>query len=187
MYRRTILLTSAILPVLAACQSIDVQQASTMHGVVETVDPVSRELLLRGDGGSQSGMLISMIVGPQVQRLNEIHPGDHVFATYYQALAAQVVNVFSSSNPPFQGVTVDRRDTAERPGGLVTRVRRGRVVITAVDPSTNTISFVGPNNMVRTVSPKNSEVQSFIRNLKVGDQVDIVYEEALAISVVPDR
>jgi hypothetical protein len=185
MYRRTVLLASAVLPFLADCHSVDVQQTITMHGVVETVDPVSRELLLRGDAGSQSGFLMSMVVGPQVQRLGEIRPGDHVVATYYQALAAQMVNVFSPSSQPFEGVTLDRRDTAERPGGLVTRVRRGRVVITAVYPSISTVSFVGPNNMVRTVTAKNPEVQSFVRNLKVGDQVDIVYEEALAVSVEP--
>jgi hypothetical protein len=187
MYRRSILLASVFLPLVSACQSLDAQQTTTMHGVVETVDPGSRELLLRGDGGAQSGALLSMIVGTQVQRLNEIRPGDRVTVTYYQAIAAQMVNVFSSSSPPFQGVTVDRRETAERPGAQVTRVRRGRVVITAVYPSINTVSFVGPNNMVRTVTAKNPEVQSFIRNLKVGDQVDIVYEEALAISVEPSQ
>jgi hypothetical protein len=82
-------------------------------------------------------------------------------------------------------MTLDRNDMAERPGAQLTRVRRGRVVVTAVDPSANTISFVGPGNVVRTVSPKNAQVQAFIRNLHVGDQVDIVYEEALAISVQP--
>lgn len=41
--------------------------------------------------------------------------------------------------------------------------------------------------MMRTVTAKNPEVQSFIRNLKAGDQVDIVYEEALAMSVGPNR
>jgi hypothetical protein len=176
---------SAALPLLAACASVDTNQTTTAQGVVETVDPVSRELLLRGNGGAQSGALFSMVVGSQVQRLNEIHPGDKVNVSYYQALAAQVVNVFSPTSQPFEGVAVDRNDTAERPGGQITRVRRGRVVVTAVNPSTNTISFVGPNNVVRTVSPKNAQVQSFIRNLHVGDQVDIVYEEALAVSVQP--
>jgi hypothetical protein len=185
MYRRSILLASALLPVLAACASVDTEQTTTVHGVVETVDPASRELLLRGDAGAQSGALLSMVVGQQVQRLNEIHPGDKVTVTYYQALAAQVVSVFSPTNPPFAGVTVDRNDTAARPGGQVTRVRRGRVVITAIDPATSTVSFVGPGNVVRTVSPKNEQVRSFIRSLHVGDQVDIVYEEALAISVEP--
>ena len=66
-------------------------------------------------------------------------------------------------------------------------MRRGRVVITAVHPTINAVSFVGPNNLVRTVFPKNPEVQAFIRTLKVGDQVDVVYEQALAISVEPMR
>lgn len=185
MYRRSVLLTFGLLPIVVACQSVDVEQTTTINAVVETVDPVSRELLLRGSGGAQSGALVTMVVGPQVRRLNEIRPGDRVTVVYYQALAAQVVNVFSPQSQPFEGVSVDRRDTAERPGGQVTRVRRGRVTITAVDPSTSTVSFVGPNNLVRTVTAKNPQVQSLVRRLRVGDQVDIVYEEALAISVEP--
>lgn len=188
MFRRTFIPSVlSVLALVAGCRSVDVQQATVMNGVVETVDPASRELLLRGQGGAQSGALLSMIVGPQVQRLDQIRPGDRVTVTYYQALAAQVVNVFSPQSQPFEGVNVDRRETAERPGAQVTRVRRGRVVITAVDPSGGSMSFVGPNNVVRTVSPKNEEVRSFIRKLKVGDQVDISYEEALAIAVEPMR
>ena len=57
------------------------------------------------------------------------------------------------------------------------------MTVTAVDSATNTISFVGPNNVERTVTARNPQVQSFIRSLHVGQQVDIVYEEALAISV----
>jgi hypothetical protein len=185
MYRRTILMAAGLLPLAAACRSVDAQQTTTLNGVVETVDPVSRELLLRSAGGAQSGVLLSMIVGPNVQRLDQIHPGDRVTVTYYQALAAQVVNVFSPQSQPFEGVTVDRRETAERPGAQITRVRRGRVVITAVDRASGTISFLGPNQVLRTVSPKNPDVLRLTRSLKVGDQVDIVYEEALAISVEP--
>ena len=72
MHRRTILLAAAVLPFVPACQSMDVQQTTTMNGGVETIAPTSRELLLRGDSGSQSGVLLSTIVGPQVQRLHQI-------------------------------------------------------------------------------------------------------------------
>jgi regulator of extracellular matrix RemA (YlzA/DUF370 family) len=185
MRRRSVLLGLSALPVLAACQSVNVQQTTTVNAVVETVDPSTRSLLLRGGGGAQSGMLLSMIVSPQVRRLAEIRPGDRVTVTYYQALAAQVVNVLSPTSQPFEGVTVDRRDQAQRPGGEVTEVRRGRVVITAVDPSTYTVSFVGPNKILRTVTAQNPQVQALVRTLHVGDQVDIVYEEALAVSVEP--
>ena len=185
MYRRYFLFASCLLPLLAACASVNTQQTTTLNAVVETVDPVAREILLRGDGGSQSGALVTMVVSPQVTRLNQIRSGDRVTATYYQALAAQMVNVLSPSSQPFGGVAVSRSDTADRPGGLVTRVRQGRVTITAVNSATGTVSFVGPGNLVRTVAPKNPDVQAFIRRLRVGDQVDIVYEEALAISIQP--
>jgi hypothetical protein len=187
MDRRATLLGALALPLLASCRSVDAEQTTTINAVVETVDPTSRELLLRGQGGAQSGALRSMVVSPRVQRLNQIRPGDRVTVQYYQALAAQAVNPLSGTSQPFEGTRVDRRETAIRPGGEVTRVRRGRVTVTAVDPATSTISFIGPNNVSRVVVAQNPEVQAFIRRLRVGDQVDLVYEEALAISVEPMR
>src|ERR1700761_1744752 len=162
MYRRSILIASSLLPLMTACASVDTQQTTTINAVVETVDPVTRQILLRGDRGSQSGALVTMVVSPEVKRLNEIHSGDHVTATYYQALAAQVVNVMSPNSQPFEGVAVSRNDVADRPGGRVTRVRQGRVTITAVDPTRGAVSFVGPDNIVRTVAPKNADVQAFV-------------------------
>jgi hypothetical protein len=187
MYRRTVLLMPGVLWAAASCApSVNTQQTTTLNGVVETIDPVARELLLRGNSGAQSGALVTMVVGSGVQRLNDIHSGDRVTVTYYQALAAQMVNVLSGSPPPpVDSGSLTRNDTAERPGGQVTRVRRGRVTITAVDHANNTVSFVGPGNIVRTVSPKNADVQALIQRLNVGDQVDITYEEALAVSVDP--
>lgn len=185
MRRRTLLLWVPAVPWLASCRSVDTEATSTVNGVVETIDPASRELLLRGGGGAQSGRLLSMVVSPRVQRLGQLRPGDRVMVSYYQALAAQAVTPFSGTSQPFEGVNVDRRETAGRPGGEITRVRRGRVTVTAVDPASNSISFVGPNNVLRTVAAENVDVQAFFRKLRVGDQVDLVYEEALAISIEP--
>lgn len=185
MKRRHLIIGSALLTVLSACASVNTQQTTTINAVVETVDPVAREILLRGDGGSQSGALVTMVVSPAVTRLRDIHAGDHVIAIYYQALAARVANALSSTTQPFEGVTIAPNATVERPGGELTRVRQGRVTITAVDPAAGTVSFVGPGGIPRTVAPKNAEVQAFIGRLRVGDRVDLVYEEALAISVQP--
>jgi hypothetical protein len=68
------LLAGSWLSLVAACQSVDTEQTTTMNAVVETVDPVSRELLLRGSGGAQSGLLLSTVVSPRVQRLEQIVP-----------------------------------------------------------------------------------------------------------------
>ena len=65
MKRRALLLSGCCLSLVGACQasSVDAQQTTTINAVVETVDPISRELLLRGAGGAQSGHLLSVIVG----------------------------------------------------------------------------------------------------------------------------
>ena len=152
MNRRSLLLTPFALPLLASCASVEADQTTTLNAVVETVDPRSREILLRGNAGAQSGALVTMVVSPVVQRLNEIHSGDRVTVRYFQGIAAQVVRPSSPRNPPFAGVEVDRRETAERPGGQVTRVRSGRVTITAVDAVAGTVSFVGPDGFQRTVT-----------------------------------
>ena len=57
MKRRALLLSGCCLSLVGACQSssVDAQQTTTINAVVETVDPISRELLLRGAGGAQSG------------------------------------------------------------------------------------------------------------------------------------
>ncbi|NDG50335.1 MAG: hypothetical protein EBY30_15150 [Rhodospirillales bacterium] len=183
MKRRAILSLSLTLPVLAACASVDTSQTTTLVGVVETIDLPTREVLIRGNAGSQSGMLLTMVAGRAVQRLDQIRPGDRVTVTYYQALAARAGRPLSTSPLPFAGASFERE--AQRPGGEITRVRSGRVTITALDRDTNTVSFVGPNNISRTVTVQNPEIQSFIRSLRVGEQVDLIYEEALAISISP--
>ncbi|GGJ43489.1 hypothetical protein [Neoroseomonas lacus] len=179
MQRRSLL----ILPLLAACTSVDVDRTTTIVGVVETVDPQSREILLRGQGGAQTGKLVTLIAGRGVQRLNQIKAGDRVTVRYYQALAARAVRPGAPGGQPFAGVAIARE--AERPGGEVTRVRAGRVTITDVDRLGGTVSFVGPGNMTRTVTAESLETRTFILGLRVGEQVDMVYEEALAISIEP--
>jgi hypothetical protein len=91
MDRRAMLFGALTVPLLVSCRSVDTEQTTTLNAVVETVDPTSRELLLRGGGGAQSGALLSTLVSPRVQRLNQLRPGDRVTVRYYQALAAQAV------------------------------------------------------------------------------------------------
>jgi hypothetical protein len=185
MERRALLSLSLGLPLLAACQtSVEAEQTTTAVGVIETVDPTAREILLRGQGGAQTGALITLVVGNAV-RINQLRAGDRVTVRYFQAIAARVARPRSEAETPFAGAAIERNAT--RPGGEVTIVRSGRVTITAVDNAAGSVSFVGPGGITRTVFPKNPEVQSFVRTLRVGERVDIVYEEAFAITVDPMR
>ena len=185
MQRRTLVALPLGLTALSGCASVDTAQTTTLIGVIETVDPTSREVLIRGSAGAQSGVLLTMIAGRAVRRMNEIRPGDRVTVVYYQAIAAQAVRPLSTAAVPFAGMSIARE--ADRPGGEVTRVRSGRVTITAVDNATSTVSFTGPGGLNRTVTATNPDIRRFISQLRVGEQVDMTYEEALAIEITPMR
>lgn len=133
MNRRPLLL----LPILTACQSVEVGRSTTLVGVIATVDPQAREVLLRGQAGAQTGSLLNIIAERSVQRLHELKADDRVTAGYYQALAAQAVRPGAPGSQRFAGVAVARE--ASRSGGEVTRVRSGRVTITEVDRLSRTL------------------------------------------------
>ena len=183
MHRRSVLALPLGLSALAACASVETEQVTTLVGVIETVDRTAREVLVRGDAGAQSGALLTMVAGRAVTRLEMLRPGVRVTVRYDQALAARVASPLSTAPQAAAAVTAER--DAERPGGELTRVRSGRVTITAVNAQTGTVSFTGPGGLSRTVTPKNPEVLAFTRGLRVGQQVDMTYEEALAISIEP--
>lgn len=185
MNRRSMLMLPLGVSALAACASVDVEQTTILVGVVETVDVPTREVLVRGSAGAQSGALLTMIAGRAVQRLNEIRPGDRVTVMYFQAIAARVARPLSTARPATSTLTAER--DAARPGGEVTRVRSGRVTITALNAATGTMSFTGPGGLNRTVTATNPDLRRFISELRVGEQVDMTYEEALAIEITPMR
>jgi len=61
------------------------------------------------------------------------------------------------------------------------------VVIQSVDRPKNSVTFVGPSGMTRTVEVKDSQAKQFIGQLKQGDEVELTYTESLAIAVEPQK
>lgn len=171
---------------LAACApptppSAVIEDRVTTVATVESIDMRSRDVLLRGPNGG----LFTVKAGPEVQNLAQVRPGDRVYIAYQEALAVQV-------SPPGQMGPPSERDTAavraargERPAGAGYDMIRVRVKIEAVDRSTNTVSFIGPQGVLNIVAVRNPEMIAFIRRLRPGDEVELNYVEAVAISVEP--
>jgi hypothetical protein len=59
------------------------------------------------------------------------------------------------------------------------------VVIEKVDTKANTVTFKKPDGTSRTLPVQSDEGKAFIKKLKVGDAVDVVYAEAVAVEVRP--
>ena len=62
---------------------------------------------------------------------------------------------------------------------------RVRVTVEGVNPANNTVAFVGPDRVPRTVAVRQPAMQEFLRTLKVGDEVEVTFTDAVAISVEP--
>jgi hypothetical protein len=149
-------------------------EMKTDTGVVEAVDAASRAVTFKKTDGTS----VTAVAGPDVKRLSEIKVGDKVTARYYENVVVRV------KQPGESDVASAAKNTTgaaqELPGGTKAKQKTLTVAITAVDPVASTISFDGPNNWKYT-----SKVQdtAALANVKAGDKLDIVWTEAMLVSV----
>ena len=148
---------------------------------VESVDLQQRQLLLR----RPSGRLVTVQVPPRNAReLSRLNPGDQVQINHIDLIAAQIVTPGS----PEPESTVMGGDFGPRiTGGFALSRERQRVRIESTDLATNRVTFVGPDNMSRTVTVRQPLLVAMLRDVKPGDLVDVTITEVLALIVPPGR
>ena len=149
---------------------------------VEAVDQQSREIKLRSTNGS----LIALVASPAVN-LARVRPGDRVVVRYAEALAASLAKPGQGGSGSIVEQSGLTRGTPEGSGPAGTAVRQvgATVTIDVIDRATHTVSFTGPGGASRTVAVRDPEARRLVDTLKVGDRVDLVYTESLAIAVEP--
>ena len=70
------------------------------------------------------------------------------------------------------------------PGGTKAKQRTITAAITAIDMDKPAISFSGPNGWKYTSMVRDKEA---LAKVKVGDKVDIVFTEAMLVSIEPGK
>lgn len=165
----------------ANAQSAMVSNMSEVTATVESIDQTTRTVLLSGPHGG----LLSLEAGPEVKNLAQVKPGDRVVIRYKEALAAKIVPASGTAPSVEAGAGQATAPLGHKPAGVAANMIRARVTIISVDPKRNEVSFVGPSRVERTAYVKAPEMQRLLRSLKPGDQVEVTYTEAVAISVQP--
>jgi hypothetical protein len=168
-------------PAKTAADPLVLDQTEEISATVRQIDKSSRTLLLANDAGDS----VPLVVGPEVKNFDQIQVGDRVVVRYYDAIAFEV-------KPPGQAATATEADVAEvrakpgeRPAAAVGATVRTSVTIEGVDKSRNTVTFRREDGVLRVIDVVRPESQEFIKHLKPGDQVEVTYTEALAVSVEP--
>jgi hypothetical protein len=156
------------------------KQAST---TIQAISQSDRHLVLLGDDGKR--LLVE--AGPGFKNFNDVKAGDHVVVSYYEGVVAEV-KPKGEGVQGVQGATGKSTSPAgEMPAGAVGRAVATTVRVESVDPATHTITFKRPDGVERTMTVEHPDAQRFISQLKSGDEVQITYREATAVSIQPAR
>jgi len=150
-----------------------VEMAATVVGI----DKTTRTVTLRGP----QGRTLDVVCGDEVRNFDQIRMGDQVTARYQESLSLELKK--ASGQPGAAGGAVGARAApGSRPAGIVGREIQVLADVVAVDQAKSTVSLKGPRGNVVDLKVQNPD---HFKVVKVGDQVEAVYTEALAIAVTP--
>jgi len=164
-----------VVPRTATAQAKTVSSEMKVEtAIVEAIDPAARTVTLK----KPDGTVVTIAAPPDIKRFAEVKVGDKVTARFYENV---VVRVKSPGEPEVD--TAAKGTTGSEqilPGGTKARQWTITATISAVDMDTPSITFTGPNGWKYS-----SKVQdtSALAKVKVGDKVDIVWTEAVLVSL----
>jgi Cu/Ag efflux protein CusF len=160
--------------------SMQREKLEEVSAAITAIDPATRMITLKADDGSTG----SYEVGPEVKNFAQIKVGDSVVVSYYRGLAAEVKPAGSVVSKDVQQVDLATKAKAgEKPAAGIGTAVKATVVVQKIDTKANTVTITRPDGSVKTVNVLSDEGKAFIKKLKVGDKVDVVYAEAVAVEV----
>lgn len=184
------LLCSVALAVLAPVEAAHAQQKpkplirdamEEITATVESIDRGERALVLVGPQGKR----VLVVAGPQVRNFDRIKVGDRLNVGFYAGIAIAVKPRGPEAAGTERVVVSKQAPAGQSPAGGVSHSVATSVKIDSVDTSFNTVTFTRQDGIVRTLAVEDPQAQDFIRRLKSGDEVEILYTEAIAVLLQP--
>jgi Cu/Ag efflux protein CusF len=166
-------------PSVATGAEVDMGEVITLTATVQAIDLENRLVTLKGE----RGRVMTVNVGEEARNLEQVKVGDRVVITYREAMAIELV-----SEPTSGGVT-ERRSTlsgtraelGQRPSATLRDKTEIVANVIAVNKKTRRVTLQGPQHAVTVkVSPDID-----LSQVRVGDQVRVVYVEEFGINVTP--
>jgi hypothetical protein len=156
---------------------VGASQTVKMTATVVSIDMGSRDLLLIDSKGNMHQVNVS----DQARNLDQVKVGDKVTAEYTEAISLQLKKHGTADAPPASvEQAMVRSPKGAKPGGAVGRKVTALATVVAVDPKKQFVTLRGPQgNEFELEVPDPAQLQAVTK----GDQVEVVYTEALAISV----
>jgi hypothetical protein len=156
---------------------VSMADAVRVSATVEAIDPAKRLVTLKGPEGN------SFVVqaGPEVRNFDQIKVGNLVVVRYIEALTLELKKGGGAVRERVEREGTARAKPGEAPAGVIGREVMVIADVVAVDAAKQSVRLRGPK---RTVDLKVKDPDQF-KLIKVGDQVEATFTEAVAISVEP--
>ena len=144
---------------------------------VEEVDAAKGHVTLKGPKGN----VVPLKVGPEVRNLAQVKVGDQVRVRYAEALSLTLKKDGKELRSSKEAGEAVRAPAGSRPGAAVGEQVTVIADVIAVNAKTQEVTLKGPNQTVDLYveDPKQ------LKLIKVGDQIEAVYTQAVAITVEP--
>jgi len=143
---------------------------------VTAVDKATRTITLKGPQRT-----VDVAAGDAVKNFDQIKVGDTVTVKYVEALTLELKKTKAPADAKGEVAAV-RAAPGSRPAGALGREVTLRADVVDVDPKNSTISLKGPRGNVVDLKVQNPD---HFKVVKKGDQVEVVYTEAVAVAVTP--
>ena len=147
-----------------------------VSATVTAVDKATRTITLKGPQRT-----VEVVAGDAVKNFDQIKVGDSVAVKYVEALTLELKKTKAPVDAKGEVAAV-RAAPGARPAGAIGREITLRADVVDVDPKNSTISLKGPRGNVVDLKVQN---QDHFKVVKKGDQVEVVYTEAVALAVTP--
>ena len=175
---RALWMTAAAVLVLAASalaqKPVSLGGEITKTFTIDAIDHASRIVTLKGE----DGLIDDVYCGPEVQRFDALKVGDKVSFRYHESLVTAIRHSTAAAKPPESAAVT--RTAGDKPGGTIARQMTAVVTIDTIDPKVPSVTVKtadGRRMSFKVEDPKN------ITGYKAGDNVEVTYTQALAVSV----
>ena len=147
-------------------------EVTTASGMIQKIDKDNRVVTIRGDAGNT----VDVKVGPNVA-LDKLKVGQRVNAAYYEEVALAFHKPGEQAPKMTQTVT-------ER-GGIAAQQTTVTAKVVAVDMAAKTVVLMGPQGNKHAVKVQDPDLQAQLGKIKAGDNMEVTYTQAVAVSVEP--
>ena len=169
--------TGAVTAVKTEPGKVTVAEAARITASVEAIDKAKRLVTLKGPEGNT----FVVQAGPEVKNFDQIKVGDLVVARYIEALTLELKPGGGQIRERIERENAVAAKPGQAPGAAAGRQVTVIADVMAVDTAKQSVRLRGPQ---RTVDLKVRDPNQ-LKLIKVGDQVEATFTEAVALSVEP--